>query len=405
MDALREFLHEEAAGGIVLLAATAVALVWANSPLSSSYTALFTHPVTLGTGSHAITESVGAWINDGLMALFFFVVGLEIKRELVTGDLREPRAAVLPAGAALGGALLPALLFLLLTPSGPASRGWGIPMATDIAFAVGVLALVGTRASSGAKLFLLSVAIVDDLIAIVVIAVYYTRGFHPLGLLAAGLALLVILAMRRFVASPLAYVLPALVVWLGVLESGVHATLAGVVLGLITPARPVKGRPVLEQLEHTLHPVSAFVVVPIFALANAGVDFRGGALADALDERLTWAVVVGLVLGKLVGIAGATFLLLRVGLGRLPAGMAAREVWPVAALGGIGFTVALFITDLAFTDRTLVDGAKVGIFVASIVAAGVGAVLLRVAGGGSGSGGLTTPPGGTEVGTGGRAAA
>ena len=251
-------------------------------------------------------------------------------------------------------------------------------MATDIAFAVGVLALVGSRASGGAKLFLLSLAIVDDLIAIVVIAVFYSGSLHPAWLLLAGAGVGVVLAMRPFVGHPLAYVPAGVLVWFGLLESGVHATLAGVVLGLLTPTGLVRGRRVLADLEHRLHPVSAYVVIPLFALANAGLYLRGGVLSDALTQRLTWAVVVGLVVGKTVGIAGATFALLRTGWVRLPAGMATREVWPLAVLGGIGFTVALFIADLAYTDPALVTQAKVGIFVASALAAAFGAGLMFV---------------------------
>ncbi len=378
LDALREFLHDEAAGGIVLLVAAVIAIVWANSGLSSSYTSVFDHLLTFGYGTHTITESVESWINDGLMAIFFFVVGLEIKRELVTGELATVQKAALPIGAALGGAVVPALIYLAIVPAGPARHGWGVPMATDIAFAVGILALLGRGVSGGAKLFLLSVAIVDDLIAILVIALFYTHGLHPAGLVVAALCVALMLVMRRFLTSPWWYVLPAFVLWLGVLESGVHATLAGVIVGLITPARPVRGTPVLGNLEHSLHPLSAFVVIPIFALANAGVDLRGGVLSAALGDRVTWGVVVGLVVGKLVGISGTTFVLLRLKVAALPGDMLRREVWPIAALGGIGFTVALFIANLAFSDQLLVDSATVGIFLASIIAAVVGAVVLQL---------------------------
>ena len=261
--ALREFLHDEAAGGVVLLLAAAVALVWANSGAADSYVEFWHHVLTLGRGSWAVSEDLQHWVNDGLMVIFFFVVGLEIKRELVVGELRRPRAAALPALAAVGGVLLPAVLYLLIAPGGDAARGWGIPMATDIAFAVGILALLGRAASSGAKLLLLSIAIVDDLIAILVIAIFYSDSISWGWLAVAAGGLLVVVAMRSFVASPWPYVVPAFVVWLGMLESGIHPTLAGVLLGLLTPARPVRGRHVLEQLEHRLHPISAFVVVPV----------------------------------------------------------------------------------------------------------------------------------------------
>jgi Na+:H+ antiporter, NhaA family len=329
-------------------------------------------------GRFTLTEDLQHWVNDGLMVVFFFVVGLEIKRELAVGELRGVRAAALPAIAALGGVLVPILLFLALA-SPPDRGGWGVPMATDIAFAVGVLALVGAGTSSGAKLFLLSVAIVDDILAIVVIALVYSGPLHAAWLLLALAAVGVVVVMRRFVTSTWAYVLPGFVLWVALFESGVHATLAGVVLGLLTPATPVGGRPVLEQLEHRLHPVSAYVVVPLFALANAGVYLRGGVLGDALGARLTWAVAVGLVVGKLVGIWGATTGALRARLGTLPAGTRRAELPPVAALGGIGFTVALFVADLAFPEPLRKSEAKVGIFVASIAAAALGALLLRLA--------------------------
>jgi len=374
--ALRDFLHDEAAGGLVLVAATVVALVWANAAYAS-YTTFWHRELTVGSGPHAVTEDLLHWVNDGLMTVFFFVVGLEIKRELVVGELRALRAAVLPAVAALGGVLLPALLYLGLAPA-DARHGWGIPMATDIAFAVGVLALVGRASTGGSKLFLLSVAIVDDVLAIVVIALVYSGTIHGRWLAVAAAAVLVVLVMRRVVATPWAYVVPAVLLWYALLESGVEATLAGVVLGLLTPATPVRGRPVLDELEHRLHPVSAFVVVPLFALANAGIHLLGGLVGAALSQRLAWAVAVGLVVGKLAGISGATVGAVRSGLGTLPGDMSRRETWPVAALGGIGFTVALYIADLAFEEQQQVDEAKVGIFLGSLVAAALGAALLRL---------------------------
>jgi NhaA family Na+:H+ antiporter len=375
-SSLADFLHDEAAGGAVLLVATAVALVWVNSPWGHSYEDLWHHQLTVGWGEHAVTLSLQHWVNDGLMALFFFVVGLEIKRELVVGELQQPRTAMLPIVAACAGAALPALIYLAIVPAGEARHGWGVPMATDIAFAVGVLALVGSRVSQGAKLFLLSIAIVDDLIAIVVIAVVYTQSLR-LGwdVVAIG-GLLVVVVMRRFFTSPWWYVLPALFVWYATLQSGVHATLAGVALGLITPARPVRGRPVLDELTHRLHPVSAFVVVPVFALANAGVLLDKDSLHAALTGRVAWAIVVGLVVGKTLGITGAAWLFVRAGWASLPGDMRRAEVLPVAALGGIGFTVALFIAELAFGDPVLVADAKIGILLASALASLLGAALL-----------------------------
>jgi NhaA family Na+:H+ antiporter len=376
--ALRSFLCMEASGGVVLVAAAAVALVWANSPLSGAYEAVWHTKLTLGVGELSLTEDLQHWVNDGLMAVFFFVVGLEIKRELVMGELRDRRAAALPAVAALGGVLLPAALFLVLVGQGPQARGWGIPMATDIAFAVGVLALLGDRVPGGAKLLLLSIAIVDDILAIAVIAVVYTSGVSLGWLAGAAGSLAVVVLMRRLgVTAVWPYALVGVVVWVATFESGVHATVAGVALGLLTPTGEVGGRDVLRQLEHRLHPVSAFGVVPLFALANAGVDLRGGTLEAALNGRLALAVAVALVAGKTLGIAGAALLARRVGLGVLPRGVAVRHVWGLAVLGGIGFTVSLFVADLAYDGQALTDQAKVGIFAGSLVSAVVGSAVLR----------------------------
>jgi len=369
---LAEYLHDEAAGGIVLLVGAVAALVWANSPLSDAYFDLWHAHLDLG-----LDLSLQHWVNDGLMALFFFVVGLEIKRELVVGELRDRRAALLPALAAAAGVALPVLLFLALTAGGEAADGWAIPAATDIAFAIGILALLGDRVPAGLRLFLLAIAIIDDVIAIAIIAIFYSSSISG-GWLAVAAALLGgVVAMRRLGVWRVSwYVLPALALWVAVHESGIHATIAGVALGLLTPTGTVRGRNVLELLEHRLHPWSAFAVVPLFALANAGVDFGGGVLGDALGSTLTWAVVIGLLVGKPVGIAGATWVALRLHVGALPDGVTMRQVIGAGALGGIGFTVSIFIAGLAFDTGRLIDDAKVGIFVGSIASAVLGAVLL-----------------------------
>jgi len=388
VDPLREFLHDEAAGGIVLLMATVAALVWANSGAADGYDLLWHSKLTVGTGPEAVTQDLRHWVNDGLMVLFFFVVGLEVKRELAIGELHDRRAAALPALAALGGVVLPALLFLVVVGGGPGARGWGIPMATDIAFAVGVLAVLGSRIPAGAKLFLLSVAIVDDIIAVAVIAVAYIDTVEFGWLLAAVGGLVVVVVMRAAgVSAVLPYLPVGLFVWYSTLNSGVHATIAGVALGLLTPACPVDGRRVLDEIQHALHPITAFTIVPLFALANAGVDLRGGVLHDAADSRLTWAVLVGLLLGKIVGIGGAAWLALRLRIGVLPNDVPMRLVWGLAALGGIGFTISLFITDLAYADEALITQAKVGIFAASALAAAIGTTLLLTL-----SRGLAGPP-------------
>jgi NhaA family Na+:H+ antiporter len=389
---LQGFLHSEAAGGIVLVACASAAVVWANSPWADSYAAFWGHDLTLGWGPAALTEDLQHWVNDGLMAIFFFVVGLEIKRELAVGELRDPLAAALPAAAALGGVLLPAVIFLGLA-RGDAMSGWGIPMATDIAFAVGVLALLGDRVPAGAKLLLLSVAIVDDIIAISVIAIFYTDSVSLPWVAAAVVSLGAVAVLRRLGASAIwPYVLVGIVVWVATLESGVHATIAGVALGLLTPAGDVSGRNVLVVLEHRLHPWSAFLIVPLFALANAGVDFRGGLLGEAASSSLTWAIVLGLVVGKIVGISGAVWLATRTGVGKLPQGVQPTHVVGVAAVAGIGFTVSLFIADLAYDDAALTEIAKVGIFAGSLLAGVLGAVLMLYAGSGRADDIDTRPP-------------
>jgi NhaA family Na+:H+ antiporter len=380
LSALQDFLHDEAAGGIVLVIGALIAVVWANSPASESYTDFWGQYLTLGWGPAALTENLQHWVNDGLMAIFFFVVGLEIKRELAIGELHDPRAAALPAAAAVGGVVVPALIFVALT-SGDAGAGWGIPMATDIAFAAGVLALLGDRVPAGAKLLLLSAAIVDDIIAITVIALFYTESVSLAWLGGAVAGLVVVVLMRRLgVTAIWPYVVVGVCVWVATLESGVHATIAGVALGLLTPAGQVGGRNVLATLEHRLHPWSAFVVVPLFALANAGVAFGGGVLGEAAQTALPWAIAVGLVVGKIVGISGAVWLALRTGLGRLPEGVGALHVVAVAAVAGIGFTVSLFIADLAYDDPALTEAAKIGIFAGSLLSALIGSVLMVGAG-------------------------
>ncbi len=370
--ALREFLHDEAVGGVALLIGAVAALVWAN--VSPGGYESFWHTSADVAGLHL---DLRHWINDGLMAVFFFVVGLEIKRELVAGELRDRRAALLPAIAAAGGVALPALLFLAITAGSGHTAGWALPAATDIAFAIGVLALLGDRVPAGAKLFLLTIAIVDDIAAIAIIAVFYTDTIAVGWLLAAAATFAVVAAMRRAgVPWVTAYVLIGIGAWIELHESGVHATIAGVALGLMTPATPVGGREVLVELEHRLHPISALAIVPLFALANAGVALGGGVIGDAFSSRLAWAVVVGLVVGKTLGIAGGTFLGLRGGWGRLPDGVAHAHVWGLAMLGGIGFTVSLFIAQLAYDDPATIATAKIGILAASVIAALLGAATL-----------------------------
>jgi Na+:H+ antiporter, NhaA family len=361
VDPFRDFVRLEAAGGLVLLAATTAALAWANSPWRMGY--------------EHLADNVHAVVNDGLMTIFFFVVGLEIKRELVAGELRDRRVATLPAAAALGGMVAPALIYTLLNAGGAGAAGWGIPMATDIAFAVGVLALFGRRIPSGLKVFLLSLAVADDVGAIAVIAVFYTSDLHLGWLAAAGAALALVAGLRRSGAShPAVHVVVGAAVWFAALESGVHPTIAGVALGLLTPAGPGT-----ERLEEALHPWTSFVVVPVFALANAGIHLGGGSLGQSLGTSIGRGILVGLLAGKVLGITTATWLVVRLKLARLPDGVRWPQLVGVSTLAGIGFTVSLFITGLAFPDQTRQSAAKLAVLIASTLAAVLGSAFLWAA--------------------------
>jgi Na+:H+ antiporter, NhaA family len=380
-DLLRtDFLRAEAGGGMALLLGSVVALVWVNLIDAGGYATFWAHHISLGIGRASIDESLGHWVNDGLMTLFFFLISLEIKRELVTGELRHPKRAALPIIAALGGVVTPIVVFLAIS-GGHHADGWGIPMATDAAFAIGVLALLGDRVGVGVKLFLVTIAVVDDVAAILVIAVAYTDHLSLGWLALAVVGLLATVAMRLLgVRRILLFVPIGLFVWVATFESGIHATLAGVALALITPATPVAGRDVLGELEHRLHPWVNYAILPLFALANAGVKLGGGELSDADGRRVALAVALGLVVGKFVGIAGATLGALKLRLGALPSGVDVGGLLGAAALGGIGFTVSLFITPLAYENPLLVGAAKLGILGGSLVSAAVGIAIFAATG-------------------------
>lgn len=405
---MRRFLNTEAAGGIVLLAAVCIALGWANL-FEGSYESVWSTTISVGVGRFELTESLRQWINDGLMTIFFFLVGLEIKRELVAGELRGRRRAALPAIAALGGMVLPALIYVAINIGGDGISGWGVPMATDIAFAVGVLTLF-RNTPSNLKVLLLSIAIVDDIGAILVIAVFYTDHIALEWLIAAYLlvGLTIVLRHERVWWTPI-YVVVGAALWLSLHESGVHATLAGVILGLIAPALPADPEgvgdaiaevdhladdpapevirrttiqaqelvSVAERLEHLLHPWSSFAIIPLFALANAGVRLSLENLSGAASSPVVLGIVLGLVVGKLVGISGAAWLSVRFGVGELPEGVRWVHVLGCGAVAGIGFTVALFIAHLAFGASETTDEAKIGILLGSLIAASLGALLLR----------------------------
>ena len=377
--AFRRFFALEGASTILLLVATVAALALANSPLRDAYEHLLHLPLALHVGSFAFELSLGHFVNDALMAVFFFVVGMEIKRELVLGELSSPRRAALPVFGALGGMIAPAGIYAALHWGGPAIRGWGIPMATDIAFAVAALGVFGARVPSGLKVFLLALAIADDIGAVAVIALFYTAELTPLGLVVAlgGLATCVLLA-RAGVRSYGVYLLVGAVVWYATLQSGVHATIGGVLLGLLTPARPDEGEEhsPIDDLVHRLHPWVAFVIMPVFALCNAGVALDASSLGDAQAQRVAAGVALGLLLGKPVGITLVSWLAVRLGVAELPRGVGWFQIVAAGLLAGIGFTVALFIAALAFDDASLVAAAKVGILAASLLATLGGAALL-----------------------------
>ena len=434
----QEFARIEASSGILLLACTALALLWANSPWAESYTGLLGTYVTVGGGGFAVRETLLHWINDGLMAVFFFVVGLEIKREVLAGELASPRQAALPIAAALGGMAVPALLYLAVNRGGgPGAAGWGIPMATDIAFALGVLALLGSRVPAALKVFLAAFAIADDIGAVLVIAFFYTAEIH-FGSLGLGFGFLALAALANWsgVRRPLAYALLGVAAWVAFLESGVHATVAGVLLALTVPAGArldpaaflARGRDVLDQferadfpddvlrnaerqaalhtlehaaeraqtplqrMEHALHPWVSFLIMPVFALANAGVAL-GGSGGGGLNGPVPLGIVLGLVLGKPLGVTLFAWMAVRSGLAAMPAGVTWRHIHGAGWLGGIGFTMALFIAGLAFADPSALAQAKLGILCASLLAGVVGYLLLR----GSGSAAPEPPAEGTPA--------
>jgi NhaA family Na+:H+ antiporter len=381
---IADILRQETVGGVLLLAGTLVALVWANSPWSEQYDSMIAHRI--GPAVLHLDLSVAAWASDGLLAIFFFVAGLELKREFVAGDLRDPRRAAVPVAAAVGGVIVPAALYVLLNLGG-ARQGWAIPTATDIAFALAVLAVVGRRLPSALRTFLLTLAVVDDLLAIVIIAVFYTAELSvvPLLLAAVPLVLFTLLVQRRvrawWLLLPLAFA-----AWALVHASGVHATVAGVLLGFAVPVlrsrarAPEDGPGLAEHFEHRFRPISAGVAVPIFALMSAGVTIGGlDGLTSALTDPVAIGIMVGLVVGKPIGIVVATWLVARFTRAGIDPGLAWIDVAALAILGGIGFTVSLLIGELAFgtgTERD--DHVKIAVLAGSLAAAVVAAVILRL---------------------------
>ncbi len=382
VTSINEFLRLESASGILLLVAAVLALAAANSPLSELYQTFFSTPVAIQVGGLIIAKPLLLWINDGLMAVFFFLVGLEIKREVLAGELSQPSQLVLPGAAAIGGMLVPAVIYIGINQQ-PEGRldGWGIPVATDIAFALGLLMIFGKRVPAALKIFLLTLAIFDDLGAIIIIAIFYSGDLSTSALLAAGAAWLAALALnRKGVMDTTPYILLGIVMWVAVLKSGVHATLAGVMMALLIPMKSPSGADgPLRSLEHDLHPAVAYAILPLFAFANAGLDVTGMALSD-LTHPVSLGVIAGLFIGKPLGIMVFVALVVLTGLAKLPRGTNWGQILAVGWLAGLGFTMSLFISSLAFEhsglDNNVAD--RLGILVGSALSALVALGLLAV---------------------------
>jgi NhaA family Na+:H+ antiporter len=374
----QEFARLEASGGILLIGCTVVALAWANSPWSGSYFHFWHTDPTFGFAGKLLSQPLHFWINDGLMALFFLLVGLEIKRETLVGELASFQKAALPIAAALGGMIVPAGLYFLFNRGGPGAPGWGIPMATDIAFALGVLALLGDRAPASLKVFLAALAIADDIGAVLVIAFFYTAQISWISLGVGGLFFVALVAANRAgLRHPVTYVVLGLGLWLAFLQSGIHATVAGVLLAITIPARQgVNAESPMLRFEHALMPWNKYVIMPVFALANAGVLLGAGA-ARSLAEPISVGVICGLVLGKPIGIVLFSWLATRSRIAAMLEGIGWRQILGVGLLGGIGFTMSLFIANLAFGETPALETAKVAILAASIIS-GIGGAFVLV---------------------------
>ncbi|WP_174235575.1 Na+/H+ antiporter NhaA [Pseudomonas sp. JS3066] len=420
-SAFEKFLHIEAVSGIVLLIAAAAALTWANSPYASSYEHLWHMPLSIGIGDFVISNSLHFWINDALMTVFFLVVGMEIRREIHEGALANFKLATLPMVAAFGGVLVPALVYLAFNSADGLRQGWAVPTATDIAFAVGVLALLGRSVPASVRVFLLALAIIDDIVAVLIIALFYSGGLDPLGFAIAAAGILLVLGLQRIgIGSAYAYLLPGALLWFGLLKTGAHPTLAGVVLGLMTPVRPVKvmdpplqlasrainefaareqapngGAELMEfikqlrqaqrellppvtRVQMALHPWVAYLVMPLFALANAGVSLAGVNLDQGGSLAVLSGVALALVLGKPLGVLCSSWLMVRMGWCSLPPGMTWSWMVLIGCLAGIGFTMSIFIANLAFNQPDLLSAAKLGVLVASVVAGVVGLLYGRL---------------------------
>jgi len=379
-DALKDFLKQESAGGIVLIASAFLALIIANSPLSSVYFGALETKLNLSYGAFEINKPLLLWINDGLMAVFFFLIGLEVKREIISGQLSSWDKASLPLLAAIGGMAVPAMVFVALNYSQPANiNGWAIPAATDIAFALGILSLLGPRVPIALKALLLSIAVIDDIGAITVIALFYSGEIKTDMLIAAAVVYALLFAVNRMrIATGMPYVILTTIMWVFVLKSGVHATLAGVAAAMMVPVTARDGTQLLYEMEHSLHKWVAFLVIPVFGFANAGVSLIGISFTD-LFAPLPLGIALGLLIGKQVGIVGMAWIGVKSGMAKLPDGIGWRKIHGLSLLAGIGFTMSLFIGGLAFDNAAQVDAVKLGVLAGSLVAALMGFFILKSA--------------------------
>jgi NhaA family Na+:H+ antiporter len=373
------FFKNESASGLVLMTCAIIAMIIANSNLVETYNNILHKYINIGYREFSISMSLLHWINDGLMAMFFFVVGMEIKREVVFGELKSLNKTILPISAAIGGMVVPAIIYGLFNYNSPTISGWGIPMATDIAFALGILSLVGKKAPKGIVVFLTALAIVDDLGAIIVIAVFYTSKISWMGLIIGLVILMALILANKFKVKFISiYIILGIILWVCFLKSGIHATIAGVLLGMVLPvgenANEFKTS-ILYKLEHTLTPWSSFLVMPVFALANSGITIDFNSLTTAIFEPVSLGIIFGLFIGKQIGIFGASYILVKLKVAKLPAQVTKRHIYGASILGGIGFTMSLFVSSLSFTDETVLATAKISIIIASILAAALGSII------------------------------
>ena len=378
---IQRFLKLESAGGILLLFSAAVAMLLANSPLSSQYHDFLNLPVSLQIGSFSINKTLIHWINDGFMAVFFVLVGMEVKKELFEGALSSYQQAIFPAIAAVGGMIVPALVYWFIAKQDPSlANGWAIPMATDIAFALGIMALLSKQVPLPLKIFLLALAIIDDLGAIVVIALFFSHELSVQALIFSGISILTLVLLNRFRVSALcAYMVVGAILWASVLKSGVHATLAGVIIGFCIPLKGKKGERPLHDFEHILAPWSSFVILPLFAFANAGVSFDGIDVS-MISSPLLLAIACGLIIGKPVGVFGFSYISVKLGLAKLPDGINCKQIFAVAVLCGIGFTMSMFLASLAFNadaGESVNTLSRLGILLGSTVSATLGYLFLK----------------------------